>query len=337
LLSQQEKYSWEIKAGHVNGANADWVREIQRSVAQLEHRITVSEKNIVALNKNVRALRSALENKKRLGADLKRRRTLIRLVACGLLMHAGPAMAGAFSWAFKNCESASALLVELTKTGSSDELAKILGKAMATHVLKPGIIAVLEQACIDQTEFKTMLEKAVALDTPDKAASSTEIVQGSASRQPKFHLRDVVTKLQANMKKALPVDHSRLTEEELNAHPYHYAVLHSSGDLNQFKALIKHLREGEADVNATMEIRVPATSAGRVPLVLGVAQAAPASWEQVRANPASYASYLGYVEIVDCFLVEMKSELLAEKTEQSFVMVNRAHRVNKRLQGTTTA
>jgi hypothetical protein len=103
-----------------------------------------------------------------------------------------------------------------------------------------------------------------------------------------------------------PVDHSHLTREDLVAHPYHFAVLDSEGDLDDFTAMVKHL---EGDVNATMEIRVPATSVGLGPLV---PQPVSASWELVHASPASYASYLGYVAIVDWFLVEKKSELLAE-------------------------
>jgi hypothetical protein len=47
---------------------------------------------------------------------------------------------------------------------------------MSKNLLQPGIAAVLEQACIDQTEFKTLLGKAVALDKADRAASSTELV-----------------------------------------------------------------------------------------------------------------------------------------------------------------
>jgi hypothetical protein len=122
LISQQQKDRWEIQAGHVNGSNADWVRALQNEISQLEHRLIVSESNILSLNKNFHALRSALEAKIRLDDERQRRRQLIRLVTCGLLIGGGSVLEGAFLWAFEACESAEASLVELTET-SSDELA----------------------------------------------------------------------------------------------------------------------------------------------------------------------------------------------------------------------
>ncbi|KAG7389892.1 hypothetical protein PHYPSEUDO_009406 [Phytophthora pseudosyringae] len=120
LISQKEKDEWQLEAGKVNGENADWVRGIQNSFSQLEHRVTVTERNISSLNKNYQSLRSALENKIHLDDERMRRRRLIGLVTSGLCFCGGSVLEGAFIWAFDAWTSAEIFLTELAETSSED-------------------------------------------------------------------------------------------------------------------------------------------------------------------------------------------------------------------------
>ncbi|KAG7389891.1 hypothetical protein PHYPSEUDO_009405 [Phytophthora pseudosyringae] len=133
------------------------------------------------------------------------------------------------------------------------------------------------------------------------------------------------------------VDHSHLSEADLEAHPYHYVVLHSSGDLNEFKVLAGHIGVDDGDVDETMEIRVPSNSGG-----VGepaTAQSSPTSWTSIQATPATYASYLGYVDIVEWFVrsgpASKRFKWFAQKKEKSYVLINRARKLSKRVQAST--
>ncbi|KAL4158536.1 hypothetical protein PRNP1_004312 [Phytophthora ramorum] len=179
LISQGRKDYWKSEAFKVNVENSEFVRKIQSSIAQLENRVSVTERNVVALNTSLNSLRTALQEKARLEGDRKRRQFLIKMVTSGLMLCGGAPLGEALSSVFDNCDSAEELLAELTESDVTGFVHKDFGNVVckqATQTSHCQIEAVLENACIDKVEFKALLGAIVALETAD-AAETTEMTR----------------------------------------------------------------------------------------------------------------------------------------------------------------
>ncbi|KAH7484901.1 Ankyrin repeat and SOCS box protein 3 [Phytophthora ramorum] len=179
LISQRRKDYWKSEAFKVNVENSEFVRKIQSSIAQLENRVSVTERNVVALNTSLNSLRTALQEKARLEGDRKRRQFLIKMVTSGLMLCGGALLGEALSSVFDSCDSAEELLAKLTESDVTGFVHKDFGNVVckqATQTFHCQIEAVLENACIDKVEFKALLGAVVALEAAD-AAETTEMTR----------------------------------------------------------------------------------------------------------------------------------------------------------------
>ncbi|RLN31280.1 hypothetical protein BBJ28_00013219 [Nothophytophthora sp. Chile5] len=332
-ISEAEHMEWDLKATKVNVENSEWVRDIKRSLQEIEHRVSAAEHNLEALHSHFDALRTALIQKEQAAIAKEKRDRLISLVSTAMIMCGGPLFEKLFGSVFAVAEPVQ-LLGSLTKVGT-EKMSEFLASKATELIFEDGVEALLSSSGVDPIEFAVVLQDAIKLEQAE-AVSSESIVTLSAATTSEGPLlpatkssqrfQDAVLRLKAKAKdtplaiesapKCSLVDHSRISDTELLEYPYHFAVRHSEGDLEAFLDLASQIDDDDGDVNDTLQIY--ARSESKTPAE---------SWEEVQASALVFASYLGYVDIVKWFLE--KEEVV--KTEKKFLTLNRARSSAKNL------
>ncbi|KAG7375338.1 hypothetical protein PHYPSEUDO_001774, partial [Phytophthora pseudosyringae] len=100
---------------------------------------------------------------------------------------------------------------------------------------------------------------------------------------------------------------SQMSEEDMAAYPYHYAVRFSEGNFELFQEMVQYVEEEDDDINQTLSMYVrPADFKNPT--------------EVVEASALVYASYLGHVETVKWFLD--RNDVV--KSEKSVLTIKRS-------------
>ncbi|ETO84346.1 hypothetical protein F444_01735 [Phytophthora nicotianae P1976] len=340
IISEVEQIEWDIKATKVNVENSEWVRQIKQSLQQLECRVTTTEYNVDLLHHQFDTLRNALIEREKRQIKQRERQRYISLLSSALILCGGAAIKGMFESAFDMCDPEH-LLSNLSKEHMTD----FLTEKTNAFVFQGSVNAVLTDAAIDPEEFAVVLREAAALERTEvvnvESDTSPPLLQAAAPEldNPLFPpkksnaFRDAVhatmrrAKTTANERNLMPIEavssntevplsstplaiDSQMTDEDMEAYPYHCAVQFSDGDLEQFEALAKYIEQEGGNINETLAMHVRPAGTDDTS----------SKGEAVEASALMYASYLGHVDIVKWFLD--RADVV--KTEKSFLTIKRS-------------
>ncbi|KAJ0401776.1 hypothetical protein P43SY_006030 [Pythium insidiosum] len=186
---------------------------------------------------------------------------------------------------------------------SEAEVINAATKTTTQTILPLAVQHVLGKAAIPITDFTKLIQDVVKLKdhgsdhTHSQAAPtldgsvSTPAPSDSQPKSNSMRLRDVVHQVVMRLRQQAPT-HFPFEDEDyisnlLERYPYHYAVRMSHGDVDHFDHIAEPCLKQCEDVNATATVRV---------------YGATGSLRELELSPVEYASYLGYISLVDHLL-----------------------------------
>ncbi|GMF12202.1 unnamed protein product [Phytophthora lilii] len=332
-ISEAEQVEWDLKATKVNIENSDWVRDIKRSLYEVECKVRTAERNIELLHIQFSALRDALIEKENHEAKRRTRQRLVSLISSALVMCGGLVIKDIFEALFDLWDPAK-LLSALTDMKST-KLAEFLAERTSTVIFKDGVEALLLDAAVDPVEFAVVLRDTAKLEQADPTVTvpTTMHTNDKEPTRPLLPVKTTILRFKAVVlavmfraelasRSARTIDNQHatipkstvasraedcLSEEKLESYPFHYAVRFSEGAIEQFLELVYYIDENDGDINDTLPVFV--------------CSAEPHSetneWISVQASPVVYASYFGYVDIVKWFLE--RPDVIATEKNNKFI------------------
>ncbi|KAJ0404773.1 hypothetical protein ATCC90586_009387 [Pythium insidiosum] len=284
----------------VNMESAQWVVDIQQSLRVMEWRTERLDQDLSNLSHQVDRLCQALVEK--LEHDAKRAKVAryASALTVALAFAGGPVIKALFDGAIDAISPVETLLKTLEL--SEAEVINAATKTTTQTILPLAVQHVLGKAAIPITDFTKLIQDVVKLKdhgsdhTQSQAASthhcpvSTPAPNDSQPKSNSMRLRDVVHQVMRLRQQApthFPFEDEDYISNLLERYPYHYAVRMSHGDVDHFDHIAEPCLKQCEDVNAAATVRV---------------YGATGSLRELELSPVEYASYLGYISLVDHLL-----------------------------------
>ncbi|RLM96839.1 hypothetical protein BBO99_00000185 [Phytophthora kernoviae] len=325
-VSEAEYIEWRQKARKANMESATWVQAIKQSLQELTCKVSSVENNITTLVTHFDDLKQFIIKKEAYELEQRRRDRIISLVSNALIACGGPLIQDIFKTVFEVWEPAI-----LLGTLANMDIADFLAEKTSEFIFKDGIEAVLIDSSVDPGEFALVLRNAVNLEkavvpaevkvlplsVPPSVTHSVALLpsvkktsrfknivraavlhtkaqldEESNQTVPEAMSAETMSPSQCPKSTPSPAVDLQISEADLEENPYHYAVRHTCGDLRGFEELVQYIEDDDGDINATLPLHINSNEFANSPEGLETAQ----------GSAMVYASYMGYIDIVEWFL-----------------------------------